>query len=440
MSYSKDSYYFFKSHGICTRCQKEKALEGHTMCINCLANEVVRESKHTSPSERQKQVRKEKYQYRKQNGLCVDCGKPRYKDSASYCYEHMLYHKRKQREYNATKDKIYDGCPRCGKPSKSGYKLCEYHYNLAVNAVKEGRKKVKDSFFMQENENYWKMKQRFAVTNDNGTMKLYYNSIEQAKESWPECKIELIEQSNKHTEFVNKIAEKSVKTLFDNRNRTVCQLVFSWGWGLFRFTKQNNDWLDLCEYQLHNSNDKKETELWMLGQPEAVWNEIININPTFIELQAVCKFKGGKLTRPKELKGLKQIGSVQYRKLKCPIFVVDNDIYINHHEYFCPVWIPPDPEYRFAPLNVQAEHYFGKSKSKKFIYDDCWGSIVLQNVAWLKFQNYVPLFKYMKFNDIALMMRNQVFESHGFDTTKGAYQEWLSFAEKVCTLVGKELK
>lgn len=46
MSYSTDSYYFFKSHGICTRCQKEKALEGHTMCVDCLANEAVRESKH----------------------------------------------------------------------------------------------------------------------------------------------------------------------------------------------------------------------------------------------------------------------------------------------------------------------------------------------------------------------------------------------------------
>lgn len=98
MSYSADSYRFFKAHGICTRCNKERAIEGHTMCADCLANEAVRESKHTPMSEAAKARRKAKYEYRKTNGLCLDCGKPRHKDSGSYCYEHMLYHRRKKRE------------------------------------------------------------------------------------------------------------------------------------------------------------------------------------------------------------------------------------------------------------------------------------------------------------------------------------------------------
>ncbi len=435
MSYATDTYYFFKHRGICTRCQKEMALDGYTMCADCLANEAVRASKHAPPSEQAKQRRKGKYQYRKQNGLCVDCGKPRHKDSASYCYEHMLYHKRKSREYNASKDKIYAGCPRCGKPSKPGYKLCEYHYNLAVNAAKEGRKKVKDSPFMQENENYWKMKQRFAVTNSNGTMKLYYNDIKQAKENWPDCKVKSIEDSNAHEEFADKIVEKSIKILFDAKGRTVCQLTFPWGWGLFRFTRHGDSWLDLCEYQLHNSNDKKESELWTLSQPEQIWNELVNVDPAFIELQAVCKSKGGKLTKPKELKGIKRIGSVKYSKASCGAFIVGDDIYINHNDYFSPIWTPPDPEYRGKPLSVVVEHYFGKQKKEKFIYADNWGGVVLQNVAWLKFKDYVPLFKHMKSNDIALLMRNQVFEKNGFDTRKGGHQDWLMFAERVCELV-----
>lgn len=59
---------------------------------------------------------------------------------------------------------ILTGCPRCGKPSKRGYKLCEEHYRLAVQALEKGRKNSKNTPFMQGNEGYWKMRQRFNVT------------------------------------------------------------------------------------------------------------------------------------------------------------------------------------------------------------------------------------------------------------------------------------
>lgn len=284
------------------------------------------------------------------------------------------------------------------------------------------------------------MKQRFAVTNKNGTMRLYYDDIEQAKQEWPDCEVNGIEDDIGHIQFIDNIMGKSIKTLIDLKNRTVCQLKFPWGWGLFRFSKDDWQWLDLCEYQLYNDNDKRESELWTLSQPEWVWNNIVNVEPTFILLQEVCKSKGGKLTRPKELKGIKQIGSVTFCKTKCSVYIVGDDIYMQHNDYFSPIWTPPDPEYRFAPLSVVVNHYFGGHKGKKFIYDDCWSSIVMRIIAWLKFQDYMPLFEYMKPNDVALLMRNQVFARHGFDTKKGAYQDWLIFLERVCNLINDNRK
>lgn len=199
-------------------------------------------------------------------------------------------------------------------------------------------------------------------------MKLYYDSIEQDKKMWPDCTVSaIIDDDMSYVKYVDNILSKSTKTLIDNKGRIVCQLVFAWGWTLFRFTKQDGQWLDLCEYQLYNNNDKATTELWTLGKSEEVWNKIVNIDPKFIELQAVCKSKGGKLTKPKELKGVNSIGSVKWCKASCAVFVVGDDIYIRHNDYFSPIWTPPDPEYRFAPLGVVIQHYFGKEKVKKFI-------------------------------------------------------------------------
>ena len=40
-----------------------------------------------------------------------------------------------------------------------------------------------------------------------------------------------------------------------------------------------------------------------------------------------------------------------------------------------------------TPLNYRLHKYFGKTKTKKFMYEDCWSSIVLRNEAWLCIKN-----------------------------------------------------
>ena len=78
-------YQFFKSHGICPQCGKEKAAPGRVCCLNCLDKQNIRKlERWDSMTEEQKeQVRsrvrqsgKTLYKQRKAAGLCVRCGKP----------------------------------------------------------------------------------------------------------------------------------------------------------------------------------------------------------------------------------------------------------------------------------------------------------------------------------------------------------------------------
>ena len=50
------------------------------------------------------------------------------------------------------------------------------------------------------------------------------------------------------------------------------------------------------------------------------------------------------------------------------------------------------------PMNYYLKKYFEKTKSEKFIYSDCWGSIILRNEAWIKLENLIPLCKYREMN------------------------------------------
>jgi len=89
--YSKEKYHFYKSKGICVVCGQEKAAKGRVKCLNCLDNEsvgyYVRSSKWTDEERAAINLKhsikaKERYQKRKQAGLCPRCGK--YKPESGY--------------------------------------------------------------------------------------------------------------------------------------------------------------------------------------------------------------------------------------------------------------------------------------------------------------------------------------------------------------------
>jgi hypothetical protein len=90
-----------------------------------------------------------------------------------------------------------------------------------------------------------------------------------------------------------------------------------------------------------------------------------------IEIIASRQYGEEKLTKPIELKGIKQSFSVDWiaKKCKCKVFVnPDKDnLYILHRDF-----------------NSVELHGHGHQFRNKFIYNDSFGSVVLRGEAWLK--------------------------------------------------------
>ena len=137
-TYSYEAYHYYKDHGICVYCKREKAAPGKVMCLNCasiLAEKKRAKYNQVSEEEREERNRKKREQskalrdYRKENGLCITCGKPVYKNY-SRCYEHYIYFKRVDRKRREARAKRYAEiglCRICGKPVVKGKKFCEEH-------------------------------------------------------------------------------------------------------------------------------------------------------------------------------------------------------------------------------------------------------------------------------------------------------------------------
>lgn len=271
---------------------------------------------------------------------------------------------------------------------------------------------------------------RFAVTTENGVMHLYYPSIDDAKRSWPDARIEPYEDDG-YLRHIDLLIDAADDSCIDYRGRTVLRRLFPWGELKLRLTRMGDSWYDMCEFQEQNNNAHIVNFMWTLSEPKLVWEKFFGYEVRYELLQCVCKSYGQMPIKPKELKGMKSVFGVKFIKLKSQVFVKDNDIYIYHNEYFCPE-MPIDPADYGTPFSYRANKYLGKNASKKFIYDDNWGSILLHNVAWCKFVNFMKLFEIMKPNDIALLMRDKTYDFHNFDKTKGDTFQWLAFYEQIC--------
>lgn len=109
-----------------------------------------------------------------------------------------------------------------------------------------------------------------------------------------------------------------------------------------------------------------------------------------IKIISFRKYGEPKLKKLAELKGIKPVNSAVWihKKCSCPVFVVGNDVYIHHKDFFSEIFQSPEIG---LSLNQEIEKYFPeiKRKSEKFIYEDNWGSIVLRNEAWLKIEDSV---------------------------------------------------
>ena len=93
-----------KERGICTRCKKQEAFNGHSLCADCMYyyTEYYHSVRKQKPdykicimeADRKRRVKK------KTNGICRCCSKPVCERSTIYCDHHrILYNKRALERY-----------------------------------------------------------------------------------------------------------------------------------------------------------------------------------------------------------------------------------------------------------------------------------------------------------------------------------------------------
>ena len=117
------------------------------------------------------------------------------------------------------------------------------------------------------------------------------------------------------------------------------------------------------------------------------------------------------------------------------MFILDDDVWIKHGDYFSEV-VPPEPHELGMPLNYFCEKYMGKNRAAKFIYEDSWGSVILRNEAWIRLDNLIKDIENGVFVlDIVYNILRQQEHYHGFDI----HELSPSYMERFWESVVKEL-
>lgn len=140
-----------------------------------------------------------------------------------------------------------------------------------------------------------------------------------------------------------------------------------------------------------------------------------------------------KLPKPTELKGIKQLLSVDYiiNKCRCQVFIKDNDIWVKHRDYFSPSFIPPVEDIG-KPLDYILEKYFNMGMKKKIVYSDNWSDVVLRSEAWIVVENLIAVIKNNIFElDILKEIVRQQEKIHGFKKYDLCCTDMERFWEKV---------
>lgn len=162
-----------------------------------------------------------------------------------------------------------------------------------------------------------------------------------------------------------------------------------------------------------------------------------NNTPITFYVHSFRSYGQPKLSKPKDLRGIKQSLSVDYipGKCRCPVFIKADDVWIRHNDYFSETMRLPLVDMGM-PLEYLAKKYEKRDKRKKFVYPDTWGSIVLRSQAWLRIKNLYKQIKEGAFPlDIVLDIREQQEETHKLDKYSLCCSDMERFWERVISQV-----
>ena len=140
--YKKERYEYLKRLGICVECGSEDAWNGRTKCLQCLHS--TKEASEAARSEDSKKQRK-KYLSKKRDlcvafGICRECLKREVAEGKLRCNRCIT--KQKVRYANKTSLKREDRtalglCYFCGEEALEGKKTCHKHYKMVSDNLKK---------------------------------------------------------------------------------------------------------------------------------------------------------------------------------------------------------------------------------------------------------------------------------------------------------------
>lgn len=153
MMTSQEKYILLDKLRLCHRCEKARPAPGRKYCFDCLDKISEYNAKHydKEKSKEYQHRRKEIYNEKKAQGICVRCTKPA--THGIYCYECSIKAKRHnaataERRKRERHDRgliidyrLKNGlCLRCGKAAGAG-KYCEDCMSAMCAALDKGREK-----------------------------------------------------------------------------------------------------------------------------------------------------------------------------------------------------------------------------------------------------------------------------------------------------------
>ena len=181
--YAKEVRDWCREHGICTRCNKERAESGEALCLVCRMK--LREDSQeryrkyaASMTEEERQARNAKKRQiaakKRAQGICHQCNRPVYQNHA-YCYEHYISQRNAHRKHDKKLLKGYAEqglCRICGGECVPGKKFCPEHYQQKVEAIKRAgeHRDLKKHTWAQDNNAAFRGKEREYAQDTDGAV------------------------------------------------------------------------------------------------------------------------------------------------------------------------------------------------------------------------------------------------------------------------------
>lgn len=161
---AREAYRWYQSKGVCPTCRKNKLYGNEKKCLECnIKNlEAVKKANKKRSKEKIAEYNKKKYQERVEAGICVKCGKRKADYGHRTCGICREKGRNRYRIKNGYKEELRKErvenkeCYICGKPVKTGYKVCEECYNMCVGNLDNDKRREATIMMKKNNQRFFK--------------------------------------------------------------------------------------------------------------------------------------------------------------------------------------------------------------------------------------------------------------------------------------------